>query len=143
MFKIAVAALSAVGLMSCTAHDASAQRPSTASPSEAQRLSPGPGRLSAYTSVNLRMFETLGACEHLNRDGGGDQAFAEHLRRHAPSADQAERRALREAYDRGRSPAVASRQTPETCAIAMRGYRQETPGLHGRRDDRPLASPKL
>lgn len=141
MFKIAVAALSAVWLTSCTAHDASAQRPSAASPSEAPRLSPDPGRLSAYTSINLRMFETLGACEHLNRDSGGDQAFAEHLRRHAPSADQAERRALREAYDRGRSPAVASRQTPETCAIAMRGYRQETPGLHGRRDDRPLASP--
>lgn len=143
MFKIAVAALSAVGLTSCTAHDASAQRPPAASPSEAQRLSPWPGRLSAYTSVNQRMFETLGACEHLNRDGAGDQAFAAHLNRHAPTADQAERRALREAYDRGRSPAVASRQTPETCAIALRGYRQETPELHGRRDDRPLASPKL
>nr|WP_313430027.1 hypothetical protein [Brevundimonas diminuta] len=142
MFKIAVAAVSAVGLMSCTAHDASAQRPSAASSSETPRLS-GQGRLSAYTSINLRMFEALGACEHLNRDGAGDQAFAAHLRRHAPTADQAERRALREAYDRGRSPAVASRQTPETCAIALRGYRQETPELHGRRDDRPLASPKL
>ena len=98
MFKIAVAALSAVGLMSCTAHDASAQRPSAASSSETPRLSPGQGRLSAYTSINLRMFETLGACEHLNRDGAGDQAFAAHLRRHAPTADQAERRALREAY---------------------------------------------
>lgn len=143
MFKIAVAAVSAVGLMSCTAHDASAQRPSAASSSETPRLSPGQGRLSAYTSINLRMFETLGACEHLNRDSAGDQAFAAHLRRHAPTADQAERRALREAYDRGRSSAVASRQTPETCAIALRGYRQETPELHGRRDDRPLASPKL
>ncbi len=143
MFKIAVAALSTVGLTSCTAHDASVQRPPAASPSEAQRLSPGPGRLSAYTSVNQRMFETLGACEHLNHDSAGDQAFAAHLRRHAPTADQAERRTLREAYDRGRSPAVASRQTPETCAIALRGYDQETPGLHGRRDDRPLASPKL
>ncbi|MFS0740836.1 hypothetical protein ABC365_09565 [Brevundimonas sp. 3P9-tot-E] len=143
MFKIAVAAVSAVGLMSCTAHDASAQRLSAASPSEAPRLSPDQGRLLAYTSINLRMFETLGACEQLNRDGAGDQAFAAHLRRHAPTADQAERRALRAAYDRGRTPAVAARQTPETCAIAMRGYDQETPELHGRRDDRPLASPKL
>ncbi len=130
MFKLVIAALSAAFLPSCAT-------PETAAMSLQQ------SRLSAETSLQSRLFETFGACERFNRAPSGEQDFAAHLRRHAPTADEAERRALRAAYDRGASPAVASRQTSESCAIALRGHAQETPGLHGRRDDRPLASPQL
>ena len=130
MFKLVVAALSAVGPPSCAAPDAAPAQPPQAA-------------LSSDAGPLVRLFETLGACDRFAPPG--DRAFPAHLRRHAPSADEAGRRALRAAYDRGASPAVASRQTPETCAVALRGHSQEAPGPHGRpdarRDDRPLASP--
>jgi len=121
MLKLVMLALSAALLPSCAT-------PETAA------MSPQQSRLSADASLQARLFETLGACERFNSAPSAEKGFAAHLRRHAPTADETERRALRAAYDRGASPAVASRQTPESCAIALRGHDQEAPGVHGRRD---------
>lgn len=134
MLRFVSITLFSVGLTACAAPDDSAPDLIVAPPSGSL-----PG-LSADSSLPGRLFETLGACERFNRAPSGEQGFAAHLRRHAPTADETERRALRAAYDRGASPAVASRQTPESCAVALRGHAQQAPGLHGRRDDRPLAS---
>jgi len=127
MLKLVMVALSAALLPSCAT-------PETAA------MPPQQSRLSADASLQARLFETLGACERFNSAPSAEKGFASHLRRHAPTANETERRALRAAYDRGASPAVASRQTPESCAIALRGHVQEAPGVHGRRGDRPLAS---
>ncbi len=138
------AVLCAVWLPSCSAHEAQIQRPAAQHARGANQ--PARPRLSSDASLLGRTFETLGACEHLNPDSLGEQAFAAYLSRHAPFADAATVRSLRAAYERGANPAVADRQTPESCARAMRGLAQEAPGLHGRPDGRPddrrLASPR-
>lgn len=66
-------------LGSChTAHDASSSTPLRRLVVRDARLSPGQGRLSAYHLDQSADVRDLGACEHLNRDSAGDQAFAAH-----------------------------------------------------------------
>lgn len=47
----------------------------------------------------------------------------------APYAAPDRQDALHQAHARGRT--IAARQTPESCARLLRGYRQQEPGLHG------------
>ncbi len=130
MLKLAgvalTAPLSAIALMACS----TPERPTmsqNSSQGSAQIAPAAPPRLSADVSLDARLFEILGACEALDPDG--DQTFEAHLRRHAPHAAPDRQEALRQAHARGR--AIAARQTPESCARLLRGYRQQEPGLHG------------